>query len=54
MVTLGHSILMMYAEFTRRLIERFNWKPGDLHCRFLEGFSDGARSIHGTEDIYVR
>ena len=31
MVTLGHSTVTTYAEFTRRLIERFDWRDPKQH-----------------------
>ncbi len=31
MVTLGHSTVTTYAEFTRRLIERFDWRDPEQH-----------------------
>jgi len=31
MVTLGHSIVTTYAEVTRRLIKRFDWRDSEQH-----------------------
>lgn len=31
MVTLGHSMVTTYAEFTRRLMERFDWRDPEQH-----------------------
>ena len=31
MVTLGHSTVMTYAEFTRRLLERFDRRDSEQH-----------------------
>ena len=31
MVTLGHSIVTTYAEFTRRLMEGFDWRDPEQH-----------------------
>ena len=31
MVTLGHSTVTTYAEFTRRLMERFDWRDPEQH-----------------------
>jgi len=31
MVTLGHSIVTSYVNFTRRLMERFDWRDPEQH-----------------------
>ena len=31
MVTLGHSTVTTYAEFTRRLMEQFDWRDPEQH-----------------------
>ena len=35
LVTLGHSSITSYLDFTQRLIERFDWKDPEIHFREL-------------------
>lgn len=48
LVTLGHSRITSYMDFTKQLIERFDWKDPEIHFRELAQLKQS-----GSAELYI-